>query len=102
MSIAHAFHKAPHHAGSTTADLVHEVAARRSKLGYWKNKLVQRVTGADAKAEHAAHERLLDVARRAAEKTKSKSSVVSVAPEAPTHDERPPIPAGRKSLKVVN
>ena len=101
-SIAHAFHKAPHHAGSTTADLVHEVAARRNKLSYWKNKVVQRVTGAEAKAEHAAHERLLDVARRAAEKTKNKSSVVSVAPEAPTHDERPPIPAGRKSLKVVN
>jgi predicted nucleotide-binding protein (sugar kinase/HSP70/actin superfamily) len=100
--IAHAFHKAPHHAGSTTADLVHEVAARMKPLRYWKNKAVQAVTGSDARAENAAHERLLGVARKVAQKMASKKGVVQVAPETPTHDERPPIPAGRKSLKIVN
>jgi predicted nucleotide-binding protein (sugar kinase/HSP70/actin superfamily) len=103
-SIAHAFHKAPHHAGSTTADLVYEVAARRSKVSYLKNKVVEAVTRKAAKAEHEAHEKLLDIARRAAEKTRQrKGGVVTVAPEvAPTEDGRPAIPAGRKSLKVVN
>ena len=40
-----------------------------------------------AKVEHAAHEKLLDVARRVAVKMANKKGVVSVAPEAPTHDE---------------
>jgi len=101
--IAHAFHKSPHHCGSTTADLVYEVAARRKALGYWKDRAVEAVTRKAAKEEHAAHDKLLGIARRAAEKSKRKNGVVSVAPEVPpTEDGRPAIPAGRKSLKVVN
>jgi hypothetical protein len=96
------FFKAPHHVGSTTADLIYEVAARRKALRYWKNRAVEAVTRKAAKAEHATHERLLDVARRVGEKMKNKKGIVSVAPEAPVGDERTPIPAGRKSLKVVN
>ena len=99
---AHAFHKAPHKAGSTTADLIYEVGARRKTLSFWKNRAVELVTRKAAHEEHEAHERLLAVARRAAEKTKAKSKLVEVAPEVPVHDERPPIPAGRKSLKIIN
>jgi predicted nucleotide-binding protein (sugar kinase/HSP70/actin superfamily) len=99
-----AFHKAPHHAGCSTADLVYEVGARKSKLGYLKNRLVQAVTRADAKREEEMHERLLDVARRAAAKVRSKKSVVQVAPDTDdgVAEGRPAIPAGRKSLRIVN
>ena len=48
----------------------------------------------------------VDVARKAAAKTNKKSSIVKTAPEHDehehAHDERPPIPAGRKSLNVIN
>ena len=47
--------------------------------------------------------KLLAVARNAAAKTRKKNSVVSVAPEVDPEDQAaPPIPAGRKSLRVVN
>ena len=51
-----------------------------------------------------AHEALLAIAKKAAEKTRRKKSVVSVAPEVDPEDDtgRPPVPAGRKSLRVVN
>ena len=43
------------------------------------------------------------IARKAAAKTNKKKSVVSVAPEVDPEDQAaPPIPAGRKSLRVVN
>ncbi|MCA9676856.1 MAG: 2-hydroxyglutaryl-CoA dehydratase [Kofleriaceae bacterium] len=102
---AAAFHKAPHHAGCSTADLVYEVGARRKTLSYLKNRVVEAVTRKQAKEEHAAHERLLAVARRAAERVRSKKSVVQVAPETlegVSDDGRPAIPAGRKSLRIVN
>ncbi|MEZ4367101.1 MAG: 2-hydroxyglutaryl-CoA dehydratase [Kofleriaceae bacterium] len=101
----HPFHKSPHVVGSTTADLVYEVGARKSKLGYLKHRVVELVTRAEAKAHGAAHQNLLAVARRAAAKTRKKSSVVSVAPEVTPEAAdggRPPVPAGRKSLNVVN
>ncbi|MFT3700651.1 MAG: 2-hydroxyglutaryl-CoA dehydratase [Kofleriaceae bacterium] len=98
-----AFHRSPHMAGSTTADLVYEVGARKNKLQYLKNKVVNAVTGADEKAHAEAHGKLLDIARKAAAKTRKKTSVVSVAPEVDPDDQAaPPIPAGRKSLRVVN
>jgi predicted nucleotide-binding protein (sugar kinase/HSP70/actin superfamily) len=102
-SFAHAFHRAPHRAGCTSADLVYEVGARKHKLTFLRNKVVNAVTGA-ADREHAeAHLKLLDVARRAAAKTNKKRSVVTVAPEVDPEDQAaPPIPAGRKSLRVVN
>ncbi|HVV88291.1 MAG TPA: 2-hydroxyglutaryl-CoA dehydratase [Kofleriaceae bacterium] len=101
----HPFFKAPHKCGSTTADLIYEVGARRSKVSYWKGRLVEAVTRSHAKAEHEAHEHVLAVAKRAAAKTRKKNSIVQTAPEldeGAAIDARPPIPAGRKSLTVIN
>jgi len=98
-----AFHRSPHMAGSTAADLIYEVGARRNKLSYLKNKLVNAITRREDKEHAKAHENLLDIARKAAAKTNKKTSVVSVAPEVDPEDQAaPPIPAGRKSLRVVN
>ena len=99
-----AFHRSPHKAGCTTADLVYEVGARKNRLSYLKNKVVSTLTGKDAKEHQDAHERLLDIARKAAAKTMKKKSVVSVAPELDPDEEpaRPPVPPGRKSLNVIN
>jgi predicted nucleotide-binding protein (sugar kinase/HSP70/actin superfamily) len=103
-SLNSAFHRSPHMAGCTSADLVYEVGARKNKLSYLKNKLVNAVTGKDDKLHAIAHENLLDIARKAAARTnKKRSAVVSVAPEVDPEDQaRPPVPAGRKSLRVVN
>jgi predicted nucleotide-binding protein (sugar kinase/HSP70/actin superfamily) len=102
-SLAHAFHRAPHRAGSTTADLVYEVGARKRRLSFLKERIVGAVTGKTDKEHAHAHETLLAVAKRAAAKTRSKKSVVTVAPEIDPDDQAaPPIPAGRKSLRVVN
>lgn len=102
--LMHPFHKSPHKSGSTTADLVYEVGARRNKVAYWRGKLVDAVTRKQTKAEHAAHEHVLAVARRAAAKTNKKKSIVKVAPEEDVQvdEARPKIPAGRKSLNVIN
>jgi predicted nucleotide-binding protein (sugar kinase/HSP70/actin superfamily) len=103
-ALTSAFHKSPHRAGCTTADLVYEVGARKNKLAYLKNTLVNTLTGKADKEHAIAHENLLAVARKAAAKTnKKKSAVVTVAPEIDPEDQAaPPIPAGRKSLRVVN
>jgi len=101
----HPFHKSPHKSGSTTADLIYEVGAKKNVVGYWRHKLVDLVTRAEAKAEHAAHEHVLAVARRAAARTNKKTSIVKTAPvidEGAAEEARPPIPAGRKSLNVIN
>jgi len=100
------FHRSPHMAGCTAADLIYEIGAKKNRLTYWKNKAINLVTNRDAKLHDIAHEKVLDVARRAAARTNKKRSVVSVAPEL-TDEQiedagRPAIPAGRKSLKVVN
>jgi predicted nucleotide-binding protein (sugar kinase/HSP70/actin superfamily) len=102
-SMNSAFHRAPHMAGCTAADLVYEVGAKRKKLTYLKNRVINAVTNRDAKQHEEAHVRLLEIARKAAAKTNKKKSVVSVAPEVDPEDQAaPPIPAGRKSLRVVN
>jgi len=102
-SLAHAFHRAPHKAGCTSADLVYEVGARKRRLSYLKDKLLSTVTRKASHDHDEAHKTLLDIARKAAERTMKKKSVVSVAPEADPEDTgRPPVPAGRKSLRVVN
>src|SRR5215475_6857380 len=104
--LASAFHRAPHKAGSTTADLVYEVGARKNRLRYLKERVVAQVTGKAERSHAEAHDRLLQIARNAAAKTRKKNSIVSVAPEldpaAGDDAARPPVPAGRKSLKVVN
>ena len=99
------FHRSPHKAGCTAADLVYEVGARKNRFAFLKERVVARVTGKAEKTHADAHERLLQVARSAAAKTRKKNSIVSVAPEVDpttTEEARPPVPAGRKSLKVVN
>ena len=100
------FHRAPHKAGCTAADLVYEVGARKQRLSFLKDRVIARVTGKVDKTHAEAHDRLLQIARNAAAKTRRKNSIVSVAPEldAMSHEDaaRPPVPAGRKSLKVVN
>jgi len=100
--LAHAFHRAPHKAGSTTADLVYEVGARKRRLSYLKERVVGAVTGKAHKHHEHAHKNLIDVAKKAAEKTRKKHSVVQVAPEHDPDAAHPQVPAGRKSLRVVN
>ena len=75
------FHRSPHRAGCTAADLVYEVGARRNRLTYWKEQLIARATGKAGKHHADAHERLIAIARNAAAKTRKKGSIVSVAPE---------------------
>jgi predicted nucleotide-binding protein (sugar kinase/HSP70/actin superfamily) len=97
------FHRSPHMAGCTAADLVYEVGAKKNRLSYLKTKIVNLVTGTAEKKHEEAHVKLLAIARNAAAKTRKKNSVVSVAPEVDPDDQAaPPIPAGRKSLRVVN
>src|SRR5882672_2687143 len=100
------FHRSPHKAGCTAADLVYEVGARKNRFAYLKERVIAQVTGKAEKSHAEAHERLLQIARNAAARTRKKNSIVSVAPEldpATVEDAaRPPVPAGRKSLKVVN
>ena len=97
------FHRSPHMAGCTAADLVYEVGAKKNRLSYLKTKVVNLVTGKAEKSHEEAHVKLLAIARNAAAKTRKKNSVVSIAPEVDPEDvAAPPIPAGRKSLRVVN
>lgn len=98
------FHRSPHRAGCTAADLVYEIGARRKRAQYLVKRVRNLVTRADEKAHAVAHQRVLDVARRAAAKTRKKRAVVSIAPEVPPdmQEGRPAIPAGRKTLNVIN
>src|SRR5215468_507933 len=105
-AMASAFHRAPHKAGCTAADLVYEVGARKNRLSFLKDRLIAQVTGKAEKTHAEAHGKLIEIARNAAARTRKKNSIVSVAPEldpaAAEDAARPPVPAGRKSLKVVN
>ena len=98
----HAFHRSPHVAGSTTADLVAEVVGhmnrwktrRAAALGLLKGKLPRR-------EQH--HERdLVEIARVAASKAKIKKAVIKVDDSAMEGDGRPRVPAGRKALNVLS
>ena len=100
------FHRSPHKAGCTAADLVYEVGARKNRLSFLKTRVINTLTGKSSKVHEEAHIKLLAVAKNAAAKTRKKNSVVTVAPEIdPLQVEdqaRPAIPTGRKSLRVVN
>jgi predicted nucleotide-binding protein (sugar kinase/HSP70/actin superfamily) len=102
----HAFHRSPHKAGSTAADLVYEVAERRRGIRYFTDKLIATVGRRGDKSHASKHENLLAIAQRAAAKTKKKSSLVTVAPEISEIEamdaKAPPVPAGRKSLRIIN
>jgi predicted nucleotide-binding protein (sugar kinase/HSP70/actin superfamily) len=100
-SFAHAFHRAPHRAGCTAADLVYEVGAKRRVLRRAKDAIVAKLTGRVTQSRGEAHKSLIAIAREAARKTMAKKAVV-VASEVNAEDSgRAPVPAGRKSLRVV-
>ncbi len=98
----HSFHRSPHKAGCTAADLVYEVAARKSRVQRAKNA-VRKVINfrADRKAERV---RLIEVAKIAAAKARKKANPAIVVQEAPSDLESlvPPVPEGRKQLRVLN
>jgi hypothetical protein len=97
------FHRSPHKAGCTAADLVYDVGARKNRLSFLKQRVVSLVTGKEEKEHEEAHVRLLQIAKSAAARTRKKNSIVTIAPEVDPDDQAaPPIPAGRKSLRVVN
>ena len=80
-SMTSAFHRAPHKAGCTTADLVYEVGARKNRLRYLKARVVATVTrqgeeGARGGARQAARSRAQGCGEDAEEER-----VVTVAPE---------------------
>jgi hypothetical protein len=85
---------------------VYEVGARKNRLSFLKERVIAQVTGKAVKSHAEAHIKLLAVARSAAAKTRKKNSIVTVAPEVVGTEiedaKRPPVPAGRKSLRVVN
>ncbi|MND03137.1 hypothetical protein D3C83_228180 [compost metagenome] len=61
------------------------------------------MTGREAKHHEELHQVVLGVAKRAAAKTNKKRSLVQTAPEQdPETGGPPPVPAGRKSLRIVN
>jgi predicted nucleotide-binding protein (sugar kinase/HSP70/actin superfamily) len=100
----HAFHRSPHRAGSTAADLVYEVGERRKGVRYFTDKLMSTLGRRSEKQHAEQHEQLLAIAKRAADKVAKKTSLVTVAPEVTPEaaEERPPVPAGRKSLRIIN
>ena len=102
---AHAFHRSGHAAGCTSADLIAEIAQRKNRFASLKTTAFGWFT--KRRAEKAEKIRLASVIRVAAAKAKTASSVASIVetiPETltPAETSRPPIPAGRKSLKVLN
>lgn len=100
--LAHSFHRSPHAAGCTAADLVHEVAAHGSRL----QRFTKRVTGIFTQRRARAVEglRVVEIARKAAAKVQARK-VVRTAPEVEVDESepmmRPVIPAGRKALNVL-
>jgi predicted nucleotide-binding protein (sugar kinase/HSP70/actin superfamily) len=105
--LGHAFHRSPHAAGCTAADLVYEVAAHGRRL----ERFGKRVSGLFTRRRERAAEsqQVVEIARKAAAKTRARAAV-RVAPE--DHAEagnnehgdvmaRPAVPAGRKSLNVL-
>ncbi len=105
--LSHAFHRSPHKAGCTTADLVHEVAAHRAnrKLG---RRLIGSAMGAYRHWRERQREglRVIEVAKIAAAKAKAKASA-KVAVRVVSDEERkdadgPQVPRGRTALNVIN
>src|SRR5574341_1224101 len=110
-NLARAHHRSPHQAGCTAADLVHEVGARRRRFHRAVGALVAKLTGRTGDRSEAPPD-LLTVARAAAEKaalqkrsvtpTGTQSDLVAVANGVGEQDARRlPVPAGKKSLRVV-
>jgi len=98
--LSRAQHRAPHKAGCTTADLVYEVGARKGRLRRIKDAIAAKLTGKTMDGAEPAD--LLEVARAAARKTAAKKAVVVATGDDPDETGRPPVPAGRKSLRIVS
>jgi predicted nucleotide-binding protein (sugar kinase/HSP70/actin superfamily) len=93
------FHRSPHVAGSTTADLVAEVAAHMKR---WKTRRANLVGLLKGKLPPKHQERdLVEIARIAAAKAKAKKAVVKADDPVMMDESRPPIPTGRKALKII-
>jgi predicted nucleotide-binding protein (sugar kinase/HSP70/actin superfamily) len=104
--LAHSFHRSPHRAGCTAADLVYEVSAHRQRLQRVKDTIFGVWTR--RKARKAEGMRVVEVARIAAAKVKAKASA-KAAVHTVTEDEvemmeaaKPAIPAGKTALRVIN
>jgi predicted nucleotide-binding protein (sugar kinase/HSP70/actin superfamily) len=101
--MASPFHKSPHVVGSTAADLIYEVAARRNRVRTVGSKIVKlwKTRGRDEARNH-----LRNVAKIAAAKARAAAArpKVTVAPEVPVDldQAKPAVPAGRKILPVLN
>ena len=100
-----AFHRSPHVDGCTTADLVHEVAAKMNRVATLKAKVKNILNWRTNRA--ASKSRLVTAAKMAAAKTKARSAVVKDS-ELKTDAEyaeatgAPPVPKGKKTLRVLN
>jgi hypothetical protein len=114
--LAHAFHRSPHRAGCTAADLIHEVGVRRAPLktaartllAMWRSRFGD---GRNGDAHGNGHgdgngngngRRLGDIARAAAQKAAVAPRPV---PTPATVDERredgPKLPAGFRTLPMA-
>ncbi len=99
--MAHSFHRSPHMAGCTTADLVHEVAKRKNRLRSLKDSLLGLVRPDSKRVER---ERLTAIAKIAAAKAAKAAAARARTEEAEANrpESAPPIPEGRKPLPVLN
>jgi predicted nucleotide-binding protein (sugar kinase/HSP70/actin superfamily) len=96
----HSFHKSPHVAGCTTADLVAEVGRRKQRLGFIKQRIGKLV---GARAEKKAADRwVVQAAKTAAMKARNRKAVIQdEAEHAGDGFTRPEKPKG-KTLRVLN
>ena len=98
------FHRSPHVAGCTTADLVAEIATRKNRFKSIKAKFSNLINWRSKRKSQRAW--LINVAKQAASKAKARSAVVTSEPEVdPEYLESigaAPKPAGKKTLRVLN
>ena len=97
------FHRSPHVAGCTTADLVAEVAGRKNRLKSIRSKLSGLINWRRNKRSQRAW--LVGVAKSAAAKAKARSAVISDEPEVDAEYlesiGQAPKP-GKKTLRVLS
>lgn len=93
----HAFHRSPHVYGCTTADLVHEIGQRKSKLTHLRNQASKFLGLGKSTGQNLAI-----VAKIAAAKSAKKQNHSAVKKDTDVVDEnRTPVPKGRTQLNVL-
>ena len=98
--LSHSFHRSPHAAGCTTADLVYEVAKRKSRFRSLKNRALDFVKRSSKSLDR---DHLTTIAKIAAAKASKAAAARAMTQESDARPESaPPIPAGRKPLPVLN